>query len=184
MKTDRDKWDARYSRTEPAPPTPDSLLVDHADLLTKGRALDLACGMGAESLFAAECGYVVDAVDISTFALTVLNGRARDRGVAVRCIAADLDSFVIPKETYDLVMVFYFFAPGLMAAIEGALKRGGLLFYSTFNHRHTSINPEFNPKYLVPPGGLAKFFPALDILLDEPYGGSDGNVARLIARRR
>jgi len=181
--TDREKWDARYSRTGPGSSTPDPLLVEHADLLTGGRALDLACGTGAESLFVAARGYVVDAVDISTVALSVLSARARELGAEVRCIAADLDSFVIPTETYDLVMVFYFFSPRLMANIARALKSGGFLFYSTFNRRHTSVNPEFNPEYLVPPGGLAKFFPALDTLLDEPVGGEDGNVARLIARR-
>ena len=184
MKSDRERWDARYSESEPAEFTPDPLVVEHAGLLAGGRALDLACGRGAESLFVAARGYVVDAVDISTVALSALRTRAHDLGLRVRCVSADLDFFPLPEELYDLVMVFYFFDPGLMAAIERALKRGGLLFYATFNHRHTSLNPGFNPDYLVPPGGLAKFFLAMDTLLDEPEGGGDGNISRLIARRQ
>jgi SAM-dependent methyltransferase len=184
VKSDRSRWNSRYAQEGPGEPAPDPLLIEHEHLLTGDRALDLACGLGADSLFVAGRGYVVDAVDISIVALSVLKTRARDLGLRVRCVVADLDVFPLPKELYDLVMVFYFFAPRLMAATEGALKSGGLLFYATFNHRHSSLNPGFNPDYLVPLDGLAKFFSQLDILLDEPDGGPAGNISRLIARRR
>lgn len=183
MKRDRERWDARYSGNGLAEFTPDPLLVEHSGILSGGRALDLACGRGAESLFVARRGYAVDAVDISTVALTSLRTRARDSGLRVRCVSADLDYFPLPVDLYDLVMVFYFFDPKLSTAIQQALKRGGLLFYATFNHRHTSLNPGFNPDYLVPPGGLAKVFTGLDILFEKPEGGAEGNIAQLIARR-
>lgn len=184
MKNDRSRWNSRYAREDPGETVPDSLLLEYEHLLVGGRALDLACGFGADSLFVARRGYVVDAVDISVVALSVLKTRAVDAGLTVRCVVADLDAFPLSKALYDLVMVFYFFAPGLMSAAEGALKTGGLLFYATFNHRHTSVHPGFNPDYLVPPGGLAPFFSQSEILVDEPDGGVHGNISRLIARRR
>lgn len=160
------------------------MLFSHRDLLTGGRALDLAAGLGRNALFVAERGYTVDAVDISPRALERLKEAAKAGGLPVNCIEADLDSYAIPESTYDLVLVFQFFIRSLTAPIERCLKPGGLLFYSTFNYRHQSRKPEFNPAYLVPRGGLSPFFTELEVLLDEPVGGPDGNLARLIGRMR
>jgi SAM-dependent methyltransferase len=143
----------------------------------------LASGHGGNALFVAELGYTVHALDISFAALSALRSEARTRGIDLQSVVADLDYFPLPRERYDLVMVFYFFAPALMAAIGDALKQGGLLFYATFNHRHTSVKPGFKPEYLVPPGGLAKFFMGFDIVLDEPDWGPEENISRFIARK-
>ena len=145
--------------------------------------MDLAAGLGRNALFAARNGYEVDAVDISHQALQRLTEAAQEKGLPVNCIEADLDAYRISERAYDLILVFQFFSPSLMASLEQGLKPGGLLFYSTFNHRHLSQRPEFNPAYLVPTGGLAPFFTQLEILLNEPEGGTDGNLARLIGRK-
>ncbi len=184
LNEDRDKWDQRYSQGEPEPSDPDPLLYSYRHLLTGGRALDIAAGLGGNALFVAEQGYAVDAVDISPVALQRLNQAARVGDLPVNCIEADLDTYPIPEETYDLVLIFQFFAPSLMGSIERCLKHGGLLFHSTFNYRHQSLKPEFCPDYLVPRDGLSPFFTELETILDEPEGGPDGNLARLIARRR
>jgi len=183
LKTDREKWETRYRRGLEEISGPDLLLQDHRDLLTSGRALDLASGYGASSMFAARAGYVVHAVDISFTALYGLKREAQRRNLAIHCIVTDLDYFPFPKNFYDLVMVFFFFSVPLMTSIRECLKPGGLIFYATFNHRHTSVRPEFNPAYLVPRGGLATYFRQFEVLLDEPEGGSDKNISRLIARR-
>lgn len=183
LKTDREKWETRYRQGLEEISGPDLLLLDHLDLLTSGRALDLASGYGAGSIFAARAGYVVHAVDISFTALRALKREAQRQNLAIHCIVTDLDYFPFPKNFYDLVMVFFFFSVPLMTSIRECLKPGGLIFYATFNHRHTSVRPEFNPAYLVPRGGLATYFRQFEVLLDEPEGGSDKNISRLIARR-
>lgn len=188
MRSDRERWERRYIAEESAHDradsfAPDDLLQQYAGMFGSGIALDLAAGHGGNALLAASRGYRVHAVDISFTALSALKREAERRGADVACIAADLDSFVLPVNYYDLVMVFYFFSPALMNAIAGCLKRSGLLFYATFNHRHTSLKPTFNPAFLVPPGGLGRYFPEFEIALDEPGGGAHENIARLIAAK-
>jgi SAM-dependent methyltransferase len=183
LKIDREKWESRYRQGLEETSGPDLLLEDHRDLLTSGTALDVASGYGAGSIFAARAGYVVHAVDISFTALCALNREAQRQNLPIRCVVTDLDYFPFPKNFYDLVMVFYFFSVPLMTSIGECLKRGGLIFYATFNHRHTSVRPEFNPAYLVPRGGLATYFRQFEVLLDEPEGGPDKNISRLIARK-
>ena len=182
MKTDREKWDARYASKEADFPAPDSFLVEHRHLLTSGRALDLASGMGADALFLARHGYAVDALDISFTALYRLQRKAQRVGLDIRPAVVDLDDFPLPRGLYDLVAVFHFFSPRLMRSISHALKKGGLLFYATYNYRHISVKPGFRLDYLVPSHGLTPYFPDLHILMHEEEAGQDKNLARLIAR--
>jgi SAM-dependent methyltransferase len=188
LRGDRTKWDRIYDADRRDPRErdrfrADQLLTEHESLLSGGLALDLACGYGGNALFAAARGYTVHAVDISFTALAVLQKEASRRELDVHCMLTDIDRFPLPMGHYDLVLIFSFFAPQLMPAVAASLKPAGLVFSSTFNHRHTSVKPGFNPKYLVPQGGLAKFFPEFAILLDEPDAGDRANLSRVIARK-
>lgn len=183
MKSDQERWDRRYGRELSSITAADEFLVHHAGLLTSGRGLDLACGRGGNALFLAERGYRVDAVDISAKAVAQLKSEAQRSGLDVRGIVADLDSYPLPTSCYDVVTVFYFFDPPLMPAIVECLKPGGLLFYATYNHRHRSLKPEFNPDYLVPSHGLVPYFQALEVLVHDEAAGEIGNISRLIGRK-
>ncbi len=183
MNTDREKWNRRYADEAGDIPAPDPFLVQHRDLLKSGRALDLACGRGGNAIFLARSGYFVDAVDISDIALTKLQVYAKQRGLDIKCIVADLDYFTLPRESYDLVIVFYFFSEPLLTSIKNTLRQGGLLFYATYNERHTSVQPGFNPDYLVEPQALTRYFVDFEILVNEPVAGPEGNISRLIARK-
>jgi tellurite methyltransferase len=183
LKIDREKWELRYSKETRAFPAPDELLVSHAGILESGRSLDVACGRGGNALFLAEHRYSVDAVDISFQALHSLQTEAVRRGLDIRCLVADLDCYSLARNLYDLVIVFYFFSKPLMKSIKDALKAGGLIFYATFNERHTSVRPEFNPAYLIPPDGLDRYFCDFDIFVHETAAGDNENVSRLIGRK-
>jgi tellurite methyltransferase len=184
LKADREKWDSRYAEEAGSFPAPDEFLIAHESLLKHGRALDLACGRGGNAIFLAERGYSVDAVDISFQALNPLHAEAVRRKLDIHCVVADLDRYFIPNDVYDLVIVFYYFSKPLMRNIKGALKERGLIFYSTFNDRHTSVRPEFNPAYLVSAERLLSYFDDFDLLVYEPAAGEHRNVSRLIARKQ
>jgi tellurite methyltransferase len=183
LKNDREKWNQRYADEPTDTPAADPFLVQHSDLLKSGQALDLACGRGGNAIFLAQFGYSVDAIDISDVALSRLQVYADQRGLNIRCIVADLDYFTLPTARYDLVAVFYFFSEPLLLYIEDALKRDGLLFYATYNKRHTSVQPGFNPDYLVEPEALGRYFSQLEILLSEPDAGPERNISRLVGRK-
>lgn len=184
MLEDREKWEARYKDGSGKGQQPDSLLASNTDLLDGGLALDLACGKGRHSIFLAKRGYAVVAIDISLEATKTLHAKARDRSLAVFPIVADLDNFPLPSERFDLVAVFYFYEKSLIPSISDCLNPGGLLFYSTFNERHTSIKPGFNPDYLVPVGALAREFKDLRIIHSDDESGEAQNVSRIIAVRK
>lgn len=184
MLSDRDKWDARYGRKDRDLPTPDEFLVAHAELLGRGRALDVACGLGANSLFLAARGFAVDSVDISFTAVRRLLTEARRQGAEVRSFVADLDHYPLPRDLYDVVLVFYFFSESLIPRLKEWVKTGGLIVYATYNHRHTSIRPEFNRAYLVPKTGLSPYFSEFEIVVPEEDTGPFRNICHLVAARR
>jgi len=183
VQTDREKWERRYSEDSGDLPEPDDFLVLHAHLLSCGRALDPACGLGGNSVFLAERGYEVTALDISYTALARLKDTARRRHLPIDCVVADLDYFPLPANAYDVAVVFYFFSERFIAALKQALRPRGLLFYATYNERHTSVRPTFNPAYLVAADGLAVHFPDFDSLVHETWAGDQGNISQLIARK-
>lgn len=184
MKQDKSRWNARYLGRNEAEPQPDPFLLEHSDLFHGGRALDLACGLGANSIFLAQRNYWVDSIDISESAISKLQARSRSLGLELGLVVADVDEFKLPEELYDLILVFFFFSDTLIPEISKALKKGGFLIYCTYNYKHTSLKPGFNPRYLVPEGGLSQFFPEMEKLVDEPEAGGDYNLSRFIARKR
>ena len=184
MITDREKWNQRYADEPPDIPAPDPFLVQHNDLLKSGRALDLACGRGGNAIFLAESGYAVDAVDISDIALARLQVYSEQLGLDIRLHPGRSGLFRIGKRD-RMTWWWYsiFFSERLLPSIKHALRQDGLLFYATYNERHTSVQPGFNPDYLVEPRALTRYFIDFEILVNEPVAGPEGNISRLIARK-
>ncbi|MBF8266363.1 MAG: putative pyridine nucleotide-disulfide oxidoreductase, class II, partial [Dehalococcoidia bacterium] len=66
-KTELEKWEQKYKGGEYTPnDNPSALLVEWLPNIPRGRALDVATGMGRNALFLAQQGFAVDAVDISS----------------------------------------------------------------------------------------------------------------------
>lgn len=183
MEQDKHRWNKRYRTGSWGIPQPDDFLVLNSQLLTGGSALDLACGLGGNSIFLALNNYWVDAVDVSEYALRDIQRRAHDLGLDLGLVVSDLDYFPIPHNHYDLVLVFYFFSQNIIPGIIKALRSGGLIIYCTYNYRHLSLRPDFKAEYLVPSGGLAPFFSGMRILVDEPEAGDTGNLSRIVVQR-
>jgi SAM-dependent methyltransferase len=127
MQKDREKWDARYRKrlggTEPSP-----ILAKYWSLASVGKALDIACGNGRNSIFLAEKGFFVDAVDISTLA----TGRLAGKNPNINVICTDLDSWHIPPNRYELIINIRFLDRRLFPMIQNGLKPGGILIFESF----------------------------------------------------
>ena len=163
MNPDIVRWNEKYRAAEEHGfAEPDSLLVARADLLpAKGRVLDLACGAGANAIFAARHGCRVVGADASIEGLRIAARRARAAGVSVSLLNADLEVWRPPEDAFDMVMVFRYLDRGMFSAIESALRARGVLIYKTFNQNFLRQKPDMNPAYLLRPGELKRSFPAL-----------------------
>ena len=78
-----------------------------------GRALDLGCGEGGDSIWLAQHGWQVTGVDIATTAIARAEDLAMRRGIPggrVDLVVADLASWR-PSEAYDLVSACFLQSP-------------------------------------------------------------------------
>lgn len=128
-------WDARYAGADYIFGTaPNQFLASHANLIQPGmRALAVADGEGRNSVWLAEHGAQMHAVDVSPLALEKARALAKNRGVAVQFEQADLLNWHWPEAEYDLVVAIFiqFASPAqrepIIAGIRHALKPRGLL---------------------------------------------------------
>lgn len=174
---DRHRWNERYRLRSPSF-DPAGLVVKHADLLEGGRALDLACGAGANALFLAEHGYRVDAIDLSEVALGIAQTEGRRRGVSVNWIQAAAASLPLSGPAYDCIVVFRFLDRDVLRELPKLLNPGGLLFYESFNIRRLESRPDFNPAYLLNLGELEDWFAGLEIIVVRDRGDVSSFVGR------
>jgi SAM-dependent methyltransferase len=186
---DRKRWDQRYrDGSYRARPRETVLLEKWQPELPPGRALDLACGAGRNSLYLAACGYEVDAVDIAPFALEQARAKARERELEVNWIEADLDTFVPEKSRYDLIVVARYVNRRLLPRLAGGLKPGGALVYEHHFRTDLEVDGPKDPEFRLAPGELRQQFAELDIRYyrEGPVIDPDGRnmaLAQLVAFR-
>lgn len=151
-------WDARYLERDTLwSGEPNPHLVAEAADLPPGRALDLGCGEGADTLWLAAHGWTVTAIDISRVAL----GRAaaneeRAPTLAGRVQWRHADVAASPPEpgAYDLVSLQYFPVPrrpghGILRSLLDAVAPGGTLLVGFHHHAEVAHLPEAAGYYTV-----------------------------------
>lgn len=186
--SDRERWDAKYAaKSAPQSVCPDEWLMKHVEGRSPGEALELACGLGHNSIWLAQQGWSVDAVDVSSVGLKLAAQLAERSGTRdVSWIEADLDNFSPRAAAYDLVVVFRFLdRVQLPRLIESALRPGGLLIYETFSRAQMARadNHLRCADFTLAPGELPSLFPGLTVLSYDEVDLADRSVARLVARR-
>jgi SAM-dependent methyltransferase len=185
MEQDRIKWDDRYrTATAAVELTVDPWFIEQVQGLQPGRALDVACGLGHDAVWLAKQGWEVTAVDISPVGLSHAAELAQSLGVTVDWIVGDLDEYVPPSASYELITVCRFLdRDRLPARLERALCPGGRLLYRTFCAGSNDTGHR-NPRFVLQPGELPRLFSGLSPLLyDEVRSGPD-QFARFVGCRR
>ena len=127
-------WDDRYRDTDLVwSATPNRWVAQETELLAPGRALDMACGEGRNSIFLAQQGWGVTGVDFSGEAIAKSRrlALAQQPPVTVDWRCSDATRFAEPS-SYDLAMLVYLQlpAPQRRLAIRAAwqsLRSGGVL---------------------------------------------------------
>jgi tellurite methyltransferase len=191
VKSDQRRWDKRFRGEGFAfGKEANSFLKKHITLLPKGKALDLATGEGRNAAFLARHGFEVDAVDISKMGLRKAQKLAKEMGVKIHALAADLDTYQIERGKYDLIINFYFLRRSLIPKIKKGLREGGMVILETYllEQRKLGTGGPKNPKYFLKPNELLQRFKDFGILFYREgifrEGGKRKAIASLIAQKR
>lgn len=131
-------WDQRYSASEYAyGKAPNDFLAARFAGIPRGRVLSLAEGEGRNAVFLAQQGYAVTAVDASVVGLRKAEALARELGVDIDLVHADLAGFDLGQEAWDGIVSIYVPLPSairkeLHARIPAALRTGGAFLLEAF----------------------------------------------------
>ena len=152
------KWDARYAGATNAG-EPSRVLSEHAHLLPpQGRALDLACGLGANALFLARFGLATSGWDLSPVAIHHLQASARAQALQIDAEARDVTVRPPEPRSFDVICVSYFLERMLTRDLIYALRPGGLLYYQTFTRSGANCGGPRNPAYRLAENELLHLF--------------------------
>jgi SAM-dependent methyltransferase len=123
-------------------------------------ALDIAMGTGRNAIYLATRGFDVDGVDVSSEAVEEARTRARRLGAPIRAVVGNVEdgSYIVPVDSYDVIVVFNYLHRPLFRDIRDGLKPGGVVVYQTFTTEQTQFGPPRDPAHLLRPGELAEAF--------------------------
>ncbi len=157
----RNQWESRHAGADDLGSVA-AVLTRNAHLLQgPGRALDLACGRGANTLWLAGQGYHVSAWDYAATALERLRRAADRQGLQVDTALRDITVEPPGPDTFDLILVSHFLERTLCPAILAALRPGGVLCYQTFSQDSPAGLGPANPAFRLAPNELLHLFPGL-----------------------
>jgi SAM-dependent methyltransferase len=166
-------WDRRYETAEHLfSREPDDQLVVFSRRLKPGRALDLGAGEGRNSLWLAQQGWRVTAIDFSDVALSRLRQAATARGLAVETVNADIGDYLAEGEQFDLVVLSYVHPSPeerteLLRGAAQAVVPGGHLYFVGHHLESLGRAGPPDPKLLYSEDTLAGAFPGLQVLHEQ-----------------
>ncbi len=164
--TRQQAWEQRYRQIGPDLPQAAAVLAENRHLLpVRGRALDLACGLGGNALLLAAAGLETEGWDYAAPAIAALEAEAARAGLPLRGVVRD--AVVQPPEpaSFDVIVVSRFLERALCPALVQALRPGGLLFYQTFTRLKVQGLGPRNPDFLLDSNELLLLFAGLRVLV-------------------
>ncbi len=156
-------WDLVYKNWDKNM-LPNTLLTHFFHLAPKGRALDIACGVGQNSLFLAQKGFIVECFDKSKEAIKLV-----PKHPLIFPKVSDSKKFEFGK--YELIVCVNFLDRDLFKKIISSLTFQGVLIMELFNSK-------INPAYCVDKGELCRAFGELEILYYEALDHKSKLVAK------
>jgi tellurite methyltransferase len=134
----KDKWNLKHMDrlTQLKEPQPNPRLKKLASYFKEGgTALDIACGLGGNSLFLAGMNNQVEAIDISDVAINYVQEQAARENLSVQprvTDLTDLDTLNWPNNPFDFIVMSYYLDRSLFPIVKNVLKDGGYFFMETY----------------------------------------------------
>ncbi len=181
---DQIRWDKKYATKQylfgrEAIP----FLQNYVGLLPKGSALDLAMGEGRNGVFLATQGFQVTGVDISKEGLKKAETLAAQQGTTITTVVADLETYDIPPDTFNVIICTYYLQRDLFPKIAAALKPGGMALIETYTMDHLQYRPGFNKAYLLEPNELLSLLPGLRVVRYQEVDTGQAAYASILAQK-
>lgn len=172
MNPERARWNEKQrGRDHDLPSIP---LLMYQGRLSKGRALDVAGGLGENAAILALAGWTTVYADLSDVALARARGRARELKAEVRFVHAD--ALRLPfRGRFDTIVVSRFLERTIAPELVRLLAPGGTLFCEQ------KIDGIPVP-WRAAPGDFARLFPTLDAIVDTTDGDRSVYIGRLSSR--
>jgi tellurite methyltransferase len=157
------KWNSKYIEriTQHEEPTPNARLKNLTPYLSGGKALDLACGLGGNSLLLARLNYQMQAIDISEVAIHYLQEQATKQKLTINSQIGDVsleNPLLLLSNFYDLVVITYFLDRSLFPLIKKIIKSNGYFFMETFYTSPQSENEGISQQFKLKPKELLMEF--------------------------
>ena len=184
MTTDKERWNHRHV-DRPISTEVAEIVKKFSATAKVGKALDIAAGVGRNTHFLADKGFLVDAVDYSDIALAKIKDIA-----TINKVEADLDAYVFERDAYDLIVNCNYLDRRHFPMIKEGLKEGGLLIYETFIMTSgEGYHQPSNLDFVLRNNELLHAFLSLDIIYYEEKDalnnrGEKVRIASLVAKKQ
>lgn len=168
----RMKWNTKHKDRldQLKEPQPNPRLKDLSTYLNGGTALDLACGLGGNSLFLARMNYQVEAIDISDVAITYIQEQAEKNQLNIQPRVGDITELTNlhwQDSTFNLIVISYYLDRSLFPVVKSLIKEDGYLFMETFYQSPQNENQGISNQYKLQPKELLAEFGDWTVLFFE-----------------
>ena len=148
----KSKWNIKHSERikQLKEPAPNPRLENLSSHFEGGTALDLACGLGGNSIFLSRLNYQVQALDISDSAINYLKGLAEKQNLTITPQLYDLEEInelTLINKSFDLVVITYYLDRSLFPLIKNIISENGYFFMETFYRVPQNENQGISNQY-------------------------------------
>ncbi len=147
---DYSEWDKIYSSYpldelgwELGKPRPTLVEYVEKGLIPKGKALDLCCGAGTNTIYLAQSGFEVTGIDISKTAIEIAKKKAQQAKVNINLLNESFIDLPFNDEQFDFVFDMGCFhhveveeRPKFIAGVHRVLKKGGVYMLTCFSYKN------------------------------------------------
>ncbi len=163
MGSNYDEWDHIYRQYplnslgwELSRPRPILVEFFEKGLIKKGKALDLCCGAGTNTIYLAKKGFVVTAIDISPRAIEYAEQKAQQANVKIKFMVQNFVNLSFGDEEFDFVFDMGCFhhvevedRTRFIEGVHRVLKRDGNYMLTCFSYKNGSAWNHFTRQQLI-----------------------------------